>query len=45
LTALPGQMASIPIAVAGGVGLTSQVNGQPAVGLMYQGIQDAHPRF
>jgi CubicO group peptidase (beta-lactamase class C family) len=39
-----GPTLSLTIAVAGD-GLTSQVNGQPAVGLMYQGIQDGHPRF
>jgi len=39
-----GPTLSLTIAVAGD-GLTSQVNGQPAGGLMYQGIQDSHPRF
>ena len=39
-----GPTLSLTIAVAG-EGLTSQVNGQPAGGLMYQGIQDGHPRF
>jgi len=34
----------LTIAVAGD-GLISQVNGQPADRLMYQGIQDGHPRF
>jgi len=35
---------SVTIAAAGD-GLTSQINRRPAVGLMYQGIQDGHPRF
>ena len=39
-----GPTLSLTIAVAGD-GLTSQVNGRPAAGLMYQGIQDGHPRF
>ena len=39
-----GPTLSLTIAVADD-GLTSQVNGRPATGLMYQGIQDGHPRF
>jgi CubicO group peptidase (beta-lactamase class C family) len=39
-----GPTLSLTIAVAGD-GLTSQVNGQPAASMIYQGIQDGHPRF
>ena len=39
-----GPTLSLTIAVADD-GLTSQVNGRPAASLMYQGIQDGHPRF
>jgi len=39
-----GPTLSLTIAVAGD-GLTSQIKGRPAAGLMYQGIQDGHPRF
>ena len=39
-----GPTLSLTIAIAGDV-LTSQVNEQPPDRLMYQGIQDGHPRF
>ena len=39
-----GPTLSLTITVAGD-GLTSQVNGRPGADLMYQGIQDGHPRF
>jgi CubicO group peptidase (beta-lactamase class C family) len=39
-----GPTLSLTIAVAGDA-LTSQVNGQLADHLMYQGVQDGHPRF